>query len=56
MGDKVACKGCIAAGSANIFIGKDQAVECLESASESGTPFVAPAANTGAAHSGPLPP
>ena len=40
IGDKVACKGIIASGCMNVWIGRDDREKCLSDAADSGAPLV----------------
>ena len=52
VGDKVMCLGCLATGSDNVRIGKTAVGNCLQQASDHGTSYVIPHAQSPAAQNG----
>ena len=52
VGDKVMCLGCLATGSDNVRIGKTAVGNCLHQASDHGTSYVIPHAQSPAAQNG----
>lgn len=54
VGDKVACKGCVAEGSGTVRIGRTAPGNCLRKASDQGSPYVSPAPHGAAGQAGGL--